>query len=142
MNTGVILIFVILAACMSIGVPIGVCLGVATAVTMALTTNLNLLTIAQSCFGGLDSFPLMAIPFFILVGNLMKYGGISRRLLDFSASIVGSIRGGLGMVTILSSMFFAAMTCKTWQCMAEIQSYSTSVSQYYKGDKLNPENAV
>ena len=110
MSSGVLLIFILLGICMSIGVPIGIALGVATAVTMALTTNLKLLTIAQSCFGGLDSFPLMAIPFFILAGNLMKYGGISRRLLDFSGSIVGSIRGGLGMVTILSSMFFAAIS--------------------------------
>ena len=110
MSNGVLLIFILLGFCMGIGVPIGVSLGVATAVTMILTTNLKLLTIAQSCFGGLDSFPLMAIPFFILAGNLMKYGGISRRLLDFSESIVGSIRGGLGMVTILSSMFFAAIS--------------------------------
>ena len=95
---------------MSLSLPIGVSLGVATAVTMAVTTNLKLLSIPQSCFGGLDSFPLMAIPFFILAGNLMKYGGISQRLLDFSGSVVGSIRGGLGMVTILSSMFFAAIS--------------------------------
>lgn len=110
MSSGVLLIFVILAFCMSISLPIGVSLGVATAVTMAVTTNLKLLSIPQSCFGGLDSFPLMAIPFFILAGNLMKYGGISQRLLDFSGSVVGSIRGGLGMVTILSSMFFAAIS--------------------------------
>lgn len=110
MINGVLLIFLLLAFCMSIGVPIGISLGIATAVTMALTTNLQLLSIPQSCFGGLDSFPLMAIPFFILAGNLMKYGGISQRLLDFSASIVGSIRGGLGMVTIMSSMFFAAIS--------------------------------
>ncbi|MPW25570.1 TRAP transporter large permease subunit [Alkalibaculum sp. M08DMB] len=110
MSSGVVLIFIILAICMFIGVPIGVSLGVATAVTMVLTTNLNVLSIAQNCFGGLDSFPLMAIPFFILAGNLMKYGGISKRLLEFSNSVVGSIKGGLGMVSILSSMFFAAIS--------------------------------
>lgn len=110
MSSGIALIFIILVICMSIGVPIGVSLGVATAVTMVLTTNLNVLSIAQSCFGGLDSFPLMAIPFFILAGNLMKYGGISRRLLELSDSVVGSIKGGLGMVSILSSMFFAAIS--------------------------------
>lgn len=110
MSSGIALIFIILVFCMSIGVPIGVSLGVATAVTMVLTTNLNVLSIAQSCFGGLDSFPLMAIPFFILAGNLMKYGGISRRLLELSDSVVGSIKGGLGMVSILSSMFFAAIS--------------------------------
>jgi len=110
MTTGILLIFLLLIFCMAIGLPIGIALGVATAVTMVLTTDLSVLTIPQSCFGGLDSFPLMAIPFFILAGNLMKYGGISRRLLDFSASVVGSIRGGLGMITILASMFFAAIS--------------------------------
>lgn len=110
MSNGVLMIFILLTFCMSIGLPIGIALGVATAVTMTLTTNLNVISIAQSCYAGLDSFPLMAIPFFILAGNLMKYGGISQRLLDFSGSVVGSIRGGLGMVTILSSMFFAAIS--------------------------------
>ncbi len=59
---------------------------------------------------GLDNFPLLALPFFVLLGNLMFHGGISRRLLDLAELIVGKIVGGLGMVATLASMFFAAIS--------------------------------
>lgn len=110
LSAGVIVLFLVLIICMAIGVPIGISLGAATVVAMVLSSNIKLLTIAQSCFGGLDSFPLMAIPFFILAGNLMKYGGISRRLLNFADAAVGCLTGGIGMVTTLASMFFAAIS--------------------------------
>jgi C4-dicarboxylate transporter DctM subunit len=95
---------------MLIGVPIGIALGVSTAITMYYTTTISMTMIPSACYGGLDSFPLMAIPFFMLAGNLMRYGGISRRLLDMAASIVGHIKGSVGMVTIVASMFFAAIS--------------------------------
>jgi C4-dicarboxylate transporter DctM subunit len=95
---------------MLIGVPIGVALGASTIISMYFTTTISMTTIPAACFGGLNSFPLMAIPFFILAGNLMSSGGISRRLLDFAAALVGHIRGSLGMVTVLASMFFAAIS--------------------------------
>jgi C4-dicarboxylate transporter DctM subunit len=110
MASGAIILFVMLLILMSIGVPIGVSLGVSTLSTMVLTTDLNVISIPQNCFRGLDSFPLMAIPFFVLAGNLMRYGGISDRLLKLSAELVGSIKGGLGMVTTLACMFFAALS--------------------------------
>ena len=110
MTGGVILLFITLIVGMAIGMPIGIALGAATIIAMVTSTNIQLLTITQSCFGGLDSFPLMAIPFFILAGNLMKYGGISTRLIDFAVACVGSIKGGLGAVTVLACMFFAAIS--------------------------------
>ena len=110
MITTVLMMFGLLLVLMLIGTPIGIALGVSTAVTMYFTTTINMTTIATACFGGLDSFPLMAIPFFILAGNLMKSGGISRRLLDFAAALVGHIRGSVGMVTVVASMFFAALS--------------------------------
>ncbi|WP_330448261.1 TRAP transporter large permease subunit [Paracoccus marcusii] len=58
----------------------------------------------------INSFPLLAIPFFILAGNLMQAGGISRRLVDFSKTLVGSTTGGLAMVAIVTSAFFAAIS--------------------------------
>ena len=106
----VILLFGLLIVLMMIGTPIGVALGVSTAITMYFTSTINMTTMASACFGGLDSFPLMAIPFFILAGNLMKSGGISRRLLDLAGALVGHIRGSVGMVTIVASMFFAALS--------------------------------
>ena len=95
---------------MMIGSPIAVALGVATMVTMTATTNISLTTMSTACLSGLDSFPLMAIPFFMLAGNLMKSGGISRRILDFADAVVGWVMGSVGMVTVVASMFFAALS--------------------------------
>lgn len=95
---------------MMIGSPIAVALGVATMVTMTATTNISLTTMSTACLSGLDSFPLMAIPFFMLSGNLMKSGGISRRILDFADAVVGWVTGSVGMVTVVASMFFAALS--------------------------------
>ena len=95
---------------MMIGTPIAVALGVATMVTMTATTNISLTTMSTACLSGLDSFPLMAIPFFMLAGNLMKSGGISRRILDFADAVVGWVTGSVGMVTVVASMFFAALS--------------------------------
>ena len=95
---------------MMIGSPIAVALGVATMGTMTATTNISLTTMSTACLSGLDSFPLMAIPFFMLAGNLMKSGGISRRILDFADAVVGWVTGSVGMVTVVASMFFAALS--------------------------------
>ena len=95
---------------MMIGSPIAVALGVATMVTMTATTNISLTTMSTACLSGLDSFPLMAIPFFMLAGNLMKSGGISRRILDFADAVVGWVTGSVGMVTVVASMIFAALS--------------------------------
>ena len=95
---------------MMIGSPIAVALGVATMVTMTATTNISLTTMSTACLSGLDSFPLMAIPFFMLAGNLMKSGGISRSILDFADAVVGWVTGSVGMVTVVASMFFAALS--------------------------------
>lgn len=106
----ILILFGIMFFLMLIGAPIAVSLGVATITTMVCTTNIGLTTMATACFSGLDSFPLMAIPFFILAGNLMRSGGISRRILDFADALVGFITGATGMVTVVASMFFAALS--------------------------------
>ncbi|MDR1378000.1 MAG: TRAP transporter large permease [Synergistaceae bacterium] len=99
--------FIVLLA---IGLPIGIALGVTTATVVTLMTNINVRIIAQNSVAGLDSFPLLALPFFVLAGNLMFFGGISRRLLDLADALVGKITGGLGMVTTVACMFFAAIS--------------------------------
>lgn len=106
----ILILFGVMFVLMIIGAPIAVSLGIATITTMVTTTNIGLTSIATACFSGLDSFPLMAIPFFILAGNLMRSGGISRRILDFADALVGSITGSTGMVTVVASMFFAALS--------------------------------
>jgi len=106
--------FFILFACLfgllALGIPIGVCLGTATLVLMALTTDMSPMLFAQSCFTGLDSFTLLAIPFFVVAGDFMMYGGISRRLLDLFNSLIGHLIGGLAGVTTVACMFFAAIS--------------------------------
>lgn len=95
---------------LALSVPIGISLGLSTAITLALTSPIPLTMMAQTCFTGLDSFPLLAIPFFMLAGSLMGYGGISKRLVNFAESLVSYMVGGLAMVTVVSCMFFAAIS--------------------------------
>ncbi|MDF2615571.1 MAG: transporter, DctM subunit [Sedimentibacter sp.] len=93
-----------------IGVPISFALGLASVYSLVTIIETPLIIGAQTMFAAVDSFPLMAIPFFILAGNVMSGGGISRRLTKFAAVMVGNLTGGLAHVSIISSMFFAAIS--------------------------------
>ncbi|MDO5715530.1 MAG: TRAP transporter large permease [Tissierellia bacterium] len=93
-----------------LSVPIGYAIGIATLLTMIKFTSMPTLLITQNAVAGVDSFPLLAIPFFMLAGNLMSSGGIAKRLVDFFESFIGHITGGLGMVTVVVCMFFAAIS--------------------------------
>jgi C4-dicarboxylate transporter DctM subunit len=94
----------------AVSVPVAVAIGLAAVVGLAGFTNFPLVVAAQQLFIGLDRFPLAAIPFFILAGNLMDIGGISRRLVEFAKSIVGGIQGGLPATCVLTCMIFAAIS--------------------------------
>jgi len=74
---------IILLGFLALSVPIGICIGLAATLTLVLTTTISPNLIAQNAFAALDSFTLLAIPFFVLAGSLMQYGGISRRLLTW-----------------------------------------------------------
>ena len=91
-------------------IPVAVAIGIAAVVGITGYTNFPLIVAAQQLFVGIDRFPLAAIPFFILAGNLMDVGGISRRLVDFAKSIVGGIQGGLPATCVLTCMIFAAIS--------------------------------
>ena len=106
----IFLLFGILFVCVTLSLPIGASLGLATLVTVGLTTSIPTVMINQNAFAGLDSFPLMAIPFFMLAGNLMAVGGIAKRIVNVCDLLVGKITGGVGMATIAASMFFAAIS--------------------------------
>lgn len=90
-------------------IPIAVAIGLVSSL-IAFDSGANPLVIVQRLFTSLDSFPLLAVPFFILAGNLMEKGGISRRLIDLANAFVGARTGGLGMVAIIASMFFSAIS--------------------------------
>ena len=113
------LLFVLLA----LSVPIGISLGIATAITILTCSHLPLVLIAQNAFTGMDSFPMLAIPFFMLAGSLMTYGGISRRIVDMAECFVGFITGGLAMVTIVACMFFGAISGSAAATVSAIGSF-------------------
>lgn len=97
---------------LSVGVPISFSIGISSLLTMLLSidTMPALTTVAQRMSTGLDSFALLAIPFFVLAGQLMNSGGIARRLIDFAKVLVGRLPGGLAFVNIMASMFFGAIS--------------------------------
>ncbi|MGQ7246059.1 TRAP transporter large permease [Halomonas sp. V046] len=107
MNAAIGLSLVILFA---LGVPIAVSILLASIIGIEFFTRFPLLMVPQQMFVGIDNFPLMAIPFFILAGNLMAAGGISQRLVDLAKSIVGGLQGGLAMTCVLTCMMFAAVS--------------------------------
>lgn len=117
------LLFGTLFVLLALSVPIGISLGVATAVTIFIFSPLPLVLIAQNAFTGMDSFPLLAIPFFMLAGSLMTYGGISRRIVAMAECLVGFITGGLAMVTIVACMFFGAISGSAAATVSAIGSF-------------------
>lgn len=97
------------AVLIGLGVPVAICIGLAA--TFALASNgTPLLVIPQQLFANLNNFSLLAIPFFMLTGAIMDSGGVSKRIIEFSQALVGFIRGGIGHVTIVASMFFADLS--------------------------------
>jgi len=93
-----------------LGVPIAISLGLSVLVAYAAFVPLPLVSVAQKFYTSLDSFPLMAIPFFILASNLMATGGVARRLINLCTAFVGHYTGGLATAGILACMFFAAIS--------------------------------
>ena len=106
---------------MSIAMLVTMCLGFALSISVAVSiglaallgtwlSNVNMLLSVKEIYTALNKFPLAAIPFFILAGNIMEAGGISRRLVDFAKSVVGGIQGGLSATCVLTCMIFAAVS--------------------------------
>jgi len=93
-----------------LGVPIAFCIGISTLAGLLQQGDIPLLLLPHMMFQGADSFPLLAVPFFVLAGALMNAGGITRRLVDFANLLVGHVRSGLALVNVVASMFFAGVT--------------------------------
>jgi C4-dicarboxylate transporter DctM subunit len=107
---GTFVLFAVLFAMIFAGVPVGFAIGGATIAAMYFFTNMNMVTVAQYCYYGIDSFTVMAIPFFLLAGIIMSTGGIARRIVDFAYQLIGFITGGLGAVSVVACMFFGALS--------------------------------
>ena len=95
--------------CFALTISVAVSIGLASVLGIQFN-NANMLISVKEMFNAINKFPLAAIPFFILAGNLMETGGISRRLVEFAKSIVGGVQGGLPMTCVLTCMIFAAVS--------------------------------
>ena len=105
--TSVMLVTMVL--CFALTVSVAVSIGLSAVLGMQVT-NAHMLISVKEMFNSINKFPLAAIPFFILAGNLMETGGISRRLVEFAKSLVGGVQGGLPMTCVLTCMIFAAVS--------------------------------
>ncbi len=93
-----------------LGVPIAFSMGLGSAIALFVSGAVDPVLVGHKLFTGVDSFSLMAIPFFMLSGELMEQGGLSKRLVNLSSSLIGHITGGLGLVDILTSVIFAGIS--------------------------------
>ena len=106
-------IFAVFTLLLVIRMPVSFSLAISAAVALVFAGSMDPLIVVQRMYTSVESFSLIAIPFFILSGGFMEYGGISRRLISFSSSLVGHIRGGLSMISIVAAMFFAGISGST-----------------------------
>ena len=137
MNAAVIL-FGVFVVCLIIGVPVSVSLGTASLSAVLLgDLGASSTVIAQRIFGGLQSTSIMAIAFFVLAGNLMTKGGISRRIVKFANCLVGNVRGGMGLALVLACAFFAALSGSAPATVIAIGTmlYGDMVDLGYPGDR-------
>ncbi len=104
-----IVMLVTMVLCFALTISVAVSIGLASVVGMQVN-HAHMLISVKEMFNSLNKFPLAAIPFFILAGNIMETGGISRRLVEFAKSIVGGVQGGLPMTCVLTCMIFAAVS--------------------------------
>ena len=112
-------IFVILLVLIVIGVPVAGCIGLASIATIYIfKLGVPLTMVAAKTFSGVDSFSLMAIPFFVLAGELMNKAGITKRILDIAEALVGSLKGGLTYVNVLAAMMMASISGSGTACAA------------------------
>jgi len=126
-----------------LGVPVSFSIGIATITTMLLSISSGpaLTTAAQRMATGLDSFALLAIPFFILSGQLMNRGGIARRLIAFAKVLVGMFPGGLAFVNIMAAMLFGSISGSAVASSAAIGGFMVPMMKK-EGYDLNYSAAV
>ena len=108
----IIVLFVSFFGLLAYGVPVAYAIGISTMVTLVLNIAFmpSTTTVSQRMTTGIDNFALLAIPFFILAGEIMNRGGIAKRLIDFAKSLIGSLPGGLAFVNVIAAMLFGAIS--------------------------------
>ena len=107
-----VLLLGVLAILLALGIPIAFAIGIATLATMLISIDFipAVTTMAQRMASGIDSFALLALPLFIISGNLMARGGIAHRLIEFAKSLLGALPGGLAFVNVIACTLFGAIS--------------------------------
>ena len=105
-----LIIFSLLIALMLTGMPISIALGLTVLTFLFFLTNVPIEAVALKLFTGIESFEIMAIPFFILAGNFLTHGGVARRMINFATSMIGHWYGGLGLAGVMACALFAAVS--------------------------------
>ncbi|MBJ3776272.1 TRAP transporter large permease [Acuticoccus mangrovi] len=105
-----VILFGLLFGAIALGFPVAIALAGSSAIFIAVTGQVPEMVVAHRMINGVDSFPLLAVPFFILAGNLMNTAGITERIFEFAKALIGWMRGGLGHVNIGASVIFAGMS--------------------------------
>ncbi len=106
----ILMLFLLLFGMIALGVPVGIALAGSSLIFVLITGQVPDVVVVHRMINGVDSFPLLAVPFFILAGNLMNTAGITNRIFDFARAVVGWMRGGLGHVNVGASVIFAGMS--------------------------------
>lgn len=124
MSPEILVLSIVFFGLLLLGVPIAVCIGLSSVATILMMVELpGAYIVAQRISTGIASFPLLAIPFFVLAGVLMGQGGMARRLMDFAFSLVGRFPGGLAYVNTLSCMLFGAVSGSAAAAVSSIGSF-------------------
>jgi C4-dicarboxylate transporter DctM subunit len=105
-----LIVAITLVVTLLLSVPVGLALGLSALAGLLYVSPEFLIVLPQKFLSGLDSFPLLAIPLFVLAGSLMSQGGFAKRIVDMALVFVGRIRGGLGLVVIFSTMMFSGIS--------------------------------
>lgn len=135
----VAILFVIFTLLMLIGVPIAFAMGLSAVVILVTTSDVPLLVLPQRFFSSLDSFPLMAIPLFILAGSLMNVSGITNAIVRFANALIGHVKGGLGQVNILTSVLFSGIS---GSAAADVAAVGSMMLPAMKREGYKPEHSV
>jgi C4-dicarboxylate transporter DctM subunit len=109
-GTRAFIVFALLISLMLTGMPISIALGLTVLSFMFMLSDVSLDSVAMKLFTGLESFEIMAIPFFILAGNFLTHGGVARRMIKFATAMVGHWHGGLGLSAVVACALFAAVS--------------------------------
>ncbi len=135
----ILMLFTLFIILLLIGVPIAFAMGLSATVILAVSSTVPLLVLPQRFYSSLDSFPLMAIPLFILAGSLMNVSGITQAIVRLANALIGHVRGGLGQVNILTSVLFSGIS---GSAAADVAAVGSMMLPAMKEEGYKPEHSV